>query len=387
MLLVINYVLNALESNRKVNIRGIYYQNVDTFKKQSNVQALLKKLTEVLEVRRAALNVRPSHKGLFLSSALSIQLNNGNVVMGSDTSACHIPTCEDISQLDVVGNTFVLLSQSNLSKSQVSFVLVVEKETVFSALREIQFSRSSVHGHNIILTLSNNAKGKGYPDIATRDLLNHLANVIPEKYILSYLKDVPFIGLVDSDPHGLRIFLTYKFGSENMQQEKLQMACPRLKLMGLRNAEFDLLCIPPNQALSITKKEKTICKKMIQRLDLMDRSAFGVKELKWDRDEIKQMVTYDRKFEIEALYSAPTPNGETVFSGQVLGEYIDSKLTIWLKQQAILDEAGFEDMSSILSYCEHFENYTSNSATDSTLVDNFLVLSNSQDEDDFILEQ
>lgn len=99
------------------------------------------------------------------------------------------------------------------------------------------------------------------------------------------------------------------------------------------------------------------------------------------------MVTYDRKFEIEALYSAPTPNGETVFSGQVLGEYIDSKLTIWLKQQAILDEAGFEDMSSILSYCEHFENYTSNSATDSTLVDNFLVLSNSQDEDDFILEQ
>lgn len=155
MLLVINYVLNALESNRKVNIRGIYYQNVDTFKKQSNVQALLKKLTEVLEVRRAALNVRPSHKGLFLSSVLSIQLNNGNVVMGSDTSASHIPTCEDISQLDVVGNTFVLLSQSNLSKSQVSFVLVVEKETVFSELREIQFSRSSVHGHNIILTVRN----------------------------------------------------------------------------------------------------------------------------------------------------------------------------------------------------------------------------------------
>lgn len=110
MLLVINYILNALESNRKVNIRTLYYQNVNTFKKQSNVQALLKKLTEVLEVRRAALNVRPSHKGLFLSSALSIQLNNGNVVTGSDTSASHIPIYEDTSQLDVVSGTFVLLS-------------------------------------------------------------------------------------------------------------------------------------------------------------------------------------------------------------------------------------------------------------------------------------
>lgn len=136
---------------------------------------------------------------------------------------------------------------------------------------------------------------------------------------------------------------------------------------------------------------------MIQRLDLMDRSAFGVKELKWadinevthikcyHRDEIQHILTYDRKFEIEALYSAPTPNGETVFSGEVLGQYIDSKLTMWLNQQVILDEGSFEEMSSILSDCEIFENYPSDSATDSALPEDFIVLFNGQDEDDFIL--
>lgn len=107
----------------------------------------------------------------------------------------------------------------------------------------------------------------------------------------------------------------------------------------------------------------------------------------YNRDEIQHMLTHDRKFEIEALYSAPTPNGGTIFSGEVLGQYIDSKLTKWLNQQATLDEGIFEDMSDILSDCEIVENYSSDRLTDSTLPENFVVLSNSQDEDDFMLEQ
>lgn len=101
-LLVIDYVLNALQSARKINIRSIYYQHVNAFKKQSNVQDILQRLSHVLDVRRESLNVRPSHKGLFLSSALSIQLRNGNVLNGSDTVANYIPTIEDIHQVDVV---------------------------------------------------------------------------------------------------------------------------------------------------------------------------------------------------------------------------------------------------------------------------------------------
>ncbi|TIB39535.1 hypothetical protein E3P86_01070 [Wallemia ichthyophaga] len=159
-LLVMNYVLNALHSSRKVNIRSIYYQNVNAFKKQSNVEEILQRISHVLGIRRESLNVRASHKGLFLSSALSIQLCNGNVLNGSDSVANFIPTMEDIHQVDV---------------SQVAFVLVVEKETVFSTLREIRFTCSSVHGPTILLT------GKGYPDFATRDILSHLAKILPAR--------------------------------------------------------------------------------------------------------------------------------------------------------------------------------------------------------------
>lgn len=101
-LLVMNYVLNALHSSRKVNIRSIYYQNVNAFKKQSNVEEILQRISHVLGIRRESLNVRASHKGLFLSSALSIQLCNGNVLNGSDSVANYIPTMEDIHQVDVV---------------------------------------------------------------------------------------------------------------------------------------------------------------------------------------------------------------------------------------------------------------------------------------------
>lgn len=46
-------------------------------------------------------------------------------------------------------------------------------------------------------------QGKGYPDVCTRQLLSRLCKELR----------LQALALVDADPHGLEIFLTYKYGS------------------------------------------------------------------------------------------------------------------------------------------------------------------------------
>lgn len=46
-------------------------------------------------------------------------------------------------------------------------------------------------------------QGKGYPDVCTRQLLVRLCLELK----------LQALALVDADPHGYEIFLTYKFGS------------------------------------------------------------------------------------------------------------------------------------------------------------------------------
>ncbi|TIA90072.1 hypothetical protein E3P99_01785 [Wallemia hederae] len=328
-LIVIDSVIDALHSSRKINIRSIYYSNVAAFKRQSAVEDILRRISRVLQIRREQLNVRPSHKGLFLSSAISIQLRNGDLIQGSDTAAHHIPTFDDINQVTIVP-----------TKSDVSFVLVVEKETVFSTLREMQFTASSIHGHSIMLT------GKGYPDYATRDLLSHLAELLPSS--------VPIIAFVDSDPHGLRIFSTYKYGSERDAEQQRRSRCSRLMLLGLRCEEFDHLSIPPDQALQLTERDTAVCSNLSQHLDIKrclsaDPLVLSSSELSSYifRQEIQLMTRLNRKWEIEALYNAFSREDEVRSNGECLKRYIDNKLILFFERQAAF--CYDDDQSSVPS--------------------------------------
>lgn len=57
--------------------------------------------------------------------------------------------------------------------------------------------------NDILLTYFLLSQGKGYPDLATRQLV---------KMIWDKLK-IPIFILVDADPHGFDIMCTYRFGS------------------------------------------------------------------------------------------------------------------------------------------------------------------------------
>lgn len=68
--------------------------------------------------------------------------------------------------------------------SEADFILVVEKDTTFQKLMDENFQAMFPRG---ILATS-----KGYPDIATRNVLK----------MLSEKRKFPIYGLFDADPHG-----------------------------------------------------------------------------------------------------------------------------------------------------------------------------------------
>jgi meiotic recombination protein SPO11 len=80
----------------------------------------------------------------------------------------------------------------------IRFIIVVEKDATFQRLLDENFS--SVLGPCVIIT------GKGVPDLNTRQLVHRLWCELA----------VPVFALVDADPWGVEIMLTYRFGSMAM---------------------------------------------------------------------------------------------------------------------------------------------------------------------------
>lgn len=92
-------------------------------------------------------------------------------------------------------------------------------------------------------------QGKGYPDLATRQLVRILSDELPatyallchrtlQSYMLYFLFRVPVVALVDGDPHGLDIVSVYKFGSVALRHEANKLATPRVECIGIWASEL-----------------------------------------------------------------------------------------------------------------------------------------------------
>lgn len=49
---------------------------------------------------------------------------------------------------------------------------------------------------------------------------------------------IPIMALVDADPHGLEIYLTYKLGSASMNHQNQTLVAPRLEWIGVFFSEL-----------------------------------------------------------------------------------------------------------------------------------------------------
>jgi meiotic recombination protein SPO11 len=88
-------------------------------------------------------------------------------------------------------------------------------------------------------------QGKGYPDLATRQMVKMLSDNLPSTCVVfpfsssaTIFSRVPFITLVDGDPYGLDIAAVYKFGSVTLRHESHRLAVPRIECIGVWASEL-----------------------------------------------------------------------------------------------------------------------------------------------------
>lgn len=134
--------------------------------------------------------------------------------------------------------------------------------------------------------------------MATRHLVNYLANALPQS--------VPILALVDGDPHGLDILSVYKYGSQSLQHENDKLTANRLIALGLWTSDIQELCISLDSMLPLTLGDERKAFSMLQRTI----------PKKWKK-ELMRMVHTRRKAEIEILLSMPRGSDTSTPSGQL----------------------------------------------------------------------
>ncbi|CEQ39630.1 SPOSA6832_01179 [Sporobolomyces salmonicolor] len=280
-------VLDGLKSRTVSTKRDIYYRDVALFVKQQTVDSIVEDLAATLQVRRSDLNIVAASKGLF-SGALKIFMADETELVGSIQGTL-IPPDQAIERIE---------------SEDLNWVLVVEKEAVFRTLISAGLTSNEELGDGVVLT------GKGYPDLATRELVKRLADDLPSCIFLLVRVDlpthhplllhrsIPLFFLVDSDPHGLEILSTYVLGSSSLSHDAANLAIGpgRANWVGIKPSEWDSMGVKREELLLLSAADRKKAGAMVKR-------EWWPAE--W-RKELEYMLHLSRKAEIEALSSSPS---------------------------------------------------------------------------------
>ncbi|GAA5870881.1 hypothetical protein JCM3774_001700 [Rhodotorula dairenensis] len=258
---IVQLLLEGLRLGVVSTKRDLYYRDVQLFGKQQIVDTMIDNIAATLGVRRGDLNVAATSKGLF-SGALRFVTRDGGVLDGTGKGAL-IPQSQTIGWIEL---------------DQVRWILIVEKAAVFSALNAASLTSDRELGNGILLT------GKGYPDVATRELVVRLSNALPRRR-------VPIFALVDCDPHGLDILSTYRFGSSALAHEAQQLVAADLRWLGVRLADVLAECHARDKLLSLKSADRLKAHTLLKRGDVPPD---------WKR-ELQQMLRLGYKAETEIL--------------------------------------------------------------------------------------
>ncbi|KAF8717921.1 Type IIB DNA topoisomerase, partial [Rhizoctonia solani] len=163
------------------------------------------------------------------------------------------------------------------------------------------------------------AWGKGYPDLATRQLVSVFSSELPERSDCS----TPILCLVDADPHGMDILSVYKFGSKTLVHE--DVAAERVQWIGVKRADIKRLGIPSLEMLKTTSADVGKAENMLRSETLPSEWV----------EELEQMLQTGTKAEIEVI----SGRGEGALA---LVEYVCGKI---LEALALDSEDGMIELS------------------------------------------
>ncbi|OTA68026.1 DNA topoisomerase IV, alpha subunit [Hypoxylon sp. EC38] len=207
VLQILHMCHEALVSGHVITKRNIYYQNPDLFGSQQYVDNLVDDIAFTFGVGRDVLNIVAAYKGL-VAGGITIELKNDSTLdCNSDSNGVLIPHAEVIRRVNI---------------GEARWIMVIEKEATFRGLAASRYFETSAAGPGILVT------GKGYPDLITRQFLHSLHSAFPL---------LPIHGLVDFDPSGIDIVLTYKRGSRSLGHEE-NVTVPGISWLGLKSCDI-----------------------------------------------------------------------------------------------------------------------------------------------------
>lgn len=244
-----------------VTKRDLFYTDVKLFQDQGQSDTVLDDVSCMLGCTRSSLNVVASEKGVVV----------GRLIFTEDGDRI------DCTKMGVGGKAI----PPNIDKvgemtSDALFILLVEKDAAFMRLAEDRFYNRFPC---VIIT------AKGQPDVATRLFLRKMKTELK----------LPVLGLVDSDPYGLKILSVYMSGSKNMSYDSYNLTTPDIKWLGVRPTDLNKYKIPEQCRLPMTDQDIKTGK------DLLEED-FIKKDPNWYA-ELELMVKTKEKAEIQALSS------------------------------------------------------------------------------------
>lgn len=95
---------------------------------------------------------------------------------------------------------------------------------------------------------------------------------------------IPVLGLVDSDPYGLKILSVYMSGSKNMSYDSASLTTPDIMWLGLRPSDLDRYNLPEQCRLDMTDNDIKTGQELL-------KEDFIMKNPKWMK-ELEIMVSY-----------------------------------------------------------------------------------------------
>lgn len=89
---------------------------------------------------------------------------------------------------------------------------------------------------------------------------------------------IPVLGLVDSDPYGLKILSVYMSGSKNMSYDSASLTTPDIKWLGLRPSDLNKYDLPDQCRLDMTENDIKTGKELLKE-DFIMKNPKWMKEL------------------------------------------------------------------------------------------------------------
>ncbi|KAG0332024.1 endodeoxyribonuclease [Podila horticola] len=237
--------------------RDIFYRDIPTFRRQARIDSIVEDLACTFQTPRSCLKVVAASRSVVYGSIRftlrvsrhtldSMDVEASEASIASNDRANRAGRGGGVSYTDFNTMVSVPVIESEVLRIEIHpetrYVLVIEKEATLTHLISAGFCES--HGPCILLT------SKGYPDRVSRLLLRRISDMVKDRvYFLDHPFDldlpflttpcfssvplhIPLLAVIDCDPNGIDIYLTYRCGSVKSAYDNENLAVSTLQLLG-----------------------------------------------------------------------------------------------------------------------------------------------------------